>query len=290
MEIKKIAALFPGQGSQSPGMGKDLFDRFDCVKSVYAAATDILGFDVPAKSFSGDDITDTRIAQPLIFTLSVASFRAFLESAEQADITAFAGHSLGEYAALVCAGGMSLEMGLSVIGKRARLMAEAAEGGMSAVMGLTAEEIEAVCTETDGYVLPVNYNSPAQTVIAGEMDALARCESLLADKGAKVVRLNVSAAFHSKLMQTAADRFYEELAGTEITTPARFYSNVTGGLLASCDMRVYLRDHMISPVRFTAEVNSMAADGVTAFIECGPGKTLAGLVKRIIKGAEFLTI
>ena len=163
---------------------------------------------------------------------------------------------------------------------------------MYAVMKMTAEEIEAVCESVDGYVVPVNYNSPAQTVIAGEKQACEKAVGVFAEKGARAVPLKVSAAFHSKLMQGASDEFYDAVKDITFSTPkVAFYSNVTGGELKDfSDMPSLLAKHMVSPVRFTSELDAMTAAGIDRFIELGPNKVLTGLVKKTIKGADAKNI
>ena len=208
---------------------------------------------------------------------------------------AVAGHSLGEYAAMVTAGMLSMEDGFKLIAHRAAAMGKcAANGGgsMAAIMGLPADEIAAVCEEIAGYVLPVNYNSTAQTVIAGESDAVAAaCEKFVA-MGKKAVPLKVAAAFHSKLMQPAADEFYQAAKSFTFNKPTlEFYSNLTGGLLEDfSDMPGYLAKHIVSPVRFTSELAALQAAGYTRYLELGPGKTLTSLVKRTLTGVTAQNI
>lgn len=287
--MAKNVFLFSGQGSQYPGMGKELLEAVPSAGSVYECASDILGYDLKQLCFEGSEqqLAETRISQPAIFATSLVA----LEAAKSKEIPfdAVAGHSLGEYAAMVAGGVLSMEDGFRAIKARAEAMQDCtlkSDGGMIAVLGLPADVIEAVCKETDGYVVPVNYNSPAQTVIAGEKAALEKAAAAMTAAGAKrTVPLAVSAAFHSKLMQPAADRFYQEIADlpfSEAKVP--FYSNLTGGELKDfSDMPSYLAKHIVSPVRFTEELNSLHQNGFDRFIELGPNKVLTGLVKKTLK-------
>lgn len=191
---------------------------------------------------------------------------------------------------MVASGMLSLEDGFKVIKARAAAMDKAGretEGAMYAILKMTPEDIEKVCEETEGYVVPVNYNSPVQTVIAGEKEAAEAAAKAFAEKGARAVRLNVSAAFHSKLMEGASKEFYEAIKDVKFNTPSvPFYSNVTGEELKDfSDMPSLLAKHMISPVRFTSELAAMSAAGISKFIELGPNKVLTGLVKKTLKGS-----
>ena len=265
----KTAFLFAGQGSQAPGMAAELVEASPAAKRVFDCASDILHFDLLSACLHGtaEELAATTVAQPAIMATSLAALQCVKEKGVEA--SGVAGHSLGEYAAMVASGMLSMEDGFKLIAHRASAMGKVAEkgaGSMAAIMGLPAEEIAAVCEEVDGYVLPVNYNSTAQTVIAGDSEAVA-------------------AAFHSKLMQPAADEFYQAAKGFTFQKPTlAFYSNLTGELLEDfSDMPGYLARHIVSPVRFTDELHAMQAAGYGRFIELGPGKTLTGLVKRTLK-------
>lgn len=211
--------------------------------------------------------------------------------------SAAAGHSLGEYAAMVASGILSFEDGFRVIKARAEAMqkaSEAAGGAMYAIIGKTAEEIEEVCAGIGGYVVPVNYNSSAQTVIAGETSAAEKAAAKFAEIGAKAVKLGVSSAFHSKLMQPAADDFETALRGMGITfnkPSVPFYSNLTGDVQTDFDdMPSKLAKHIVSPVKFTSELNALAEAGYTDYAELGPGKVLTGLVKKTLKGVNAVNV
>ncbi|MDN5378177.1 MAG: [acyl-carrier-protein] S-malonyltransferase [Clostridiales bacterium] len=287
--------LFSGQGSQYPGMGKDLIESFPHLSRIFNTASDILGFNLKEKCFEGsaEELSKTIIAQPAIMATSIAAFEAAI--IKGLSPVAVAGHSLGEYAAMVASEILTLEDGFVVIKARAEAMQRAAEenpGAMCAVLGRTESEVEEICSKIDDYVVPVNYNSPAQTVIAGTVKGIEKAEEEFAKIGAKTVRLNVSAAFHSKLMQSAADEFYEKIKDIKFHKPnVKFYSNVLGDELTDfSDMPSLLAKHMVSPVRFTSELQKLSESGASAFIECGPGKVLTGLVKKTLKGAEAFNI
>ncbi|MGN1481780.1 ACP S-malonyltransferase [Porcipelethomonas sp.] len=287
--------LFSGQGSQYPGMGKELLEANPEFSFIYDKASEILGFDLKKVTFEGteEELARTCYSQPAIMAMSLLCFEAAKKYGISFD--AVAGHSLGEYAAMTASGILTLEDGFKVIKARAAAMDKAGretQGAMYAIMKMTPEEIEKICEETPGYVVPVNYNSPVQTVIAGEKDAAAKAVETFAQKGARAVPLKVSAAFHSKLMEGAAKEFYEAVKDISFNKPSvPFYSNVTGEELKDfSDMPSLLAKHMVSPVRFTSELNAMSNAGFDKFIELGPNKVLTGLVKKTLKGAAAANI
>ena len=281
-------SLFSGQGSQYTGMGMDILSADSSLGFIYECASDILGFDLK-KIISESDaetLSRTIYAQPAIMATSLVC----LEAAKKRgfEYGGVAGHSLGEYAAMVAAGMLSLEDGFRVIKARAAAMDKAAqnsEGAMCAILKLSAEEVEKLCEETEGYVVPANYNSTIQTVIAGEKAAVAAAAEAAAAKRARAVPLAVASAFHTKIMQPAADEFYETAKGISFNAPkVKFYSNVLGAELTDfSDMPALLAKHIVSPVRFTAELAAMQADGFDNFVEFGPKNVLTGLVKKTLK-------
>jgi len=278
MELK-TAFLFPGQGSQFVGMAVS--------PEVAEIGSAILGFDlIKAVTESTEaELAETRLAQPATYAASLTA-----SAAEPRPPYALAGHSLGEYAALTAAGVMTAETGFKAVKVRSELMSRVKGGGMAAVIGIPPDviEIEEVLADIYG-VSAVNYNSPQQTVIAGTDEALKQAEAALLSKGAKrVIRLNVSAAFHTEFMSEAAAEFREFAKTLTFGEPrCKFYSNVTGGLMTDfSDMPGYLALHMRSPVRFTDELRAMQADGINEFKETGPGKVLTGFVKKTAEGVN----
>lgn len=293
--MAKNIFLFSGQGSQYVGMAKELCDKYEGAKKVFETANDILGYDLADVTFNGPDeeLNKTVNSQPAIMACSLCALEAM--KAEDVDFDGVAGHSLGEYAAMIAAGMLSIEDGFKVIKARAEAMQKAAEankGAMCAVIGLSAEDIEKTCEETDGYVVPVNYNSSVQTVIAGDIDAVDKAIEMFAEKKARCIKLNVASAFHSKLMQSAADEFYEKIKDVRFSAPkVEFYSNVLGEKLTDfSDMPTLLAKHIVSPVKFTSELDCMDKAGYENYIELGPNKVLTGLVKKTLKGKNAVNV
>ena len=291
MIMGKICILFAGQGSQYPGMGGELITLIPGAGRIMEAGSDILGFDLldACLHMDAEQLSRTEISQPAIMAVSLLAFEAVKSLGILPDMAA--GHSLGEYAAMEACGILSLEDSFRVIRARAKAMGECAKrhpGAMCAVMGLSPDEIAAVCEKTDGYVVPVNYNSPLQTVIAGEAGAVEQAMETFSGMGKRCVKLAVSAAFHTKLMQEAADEFKAAIAAVPFKTPSvDFYSNTTGKKMEDLsDMPSYLAKHLTSPVRFTDELNAVHEAGAEQFVECGPGKVLTGLCRKTLAGIQ----
>lgn len=294
--MKKIAFLFPGQGSQVSGMGKDLYEKYDAAKKVFETADEVLGFKISEICFNGTDeeLKMTKNSQPAILATSLACLEA-LKSEVEIEPVATAGHSLGEYGALYAAGVLEIGDAIAVTGKRAELMNESAEktnGSMAAVIGLTPDEILDGLKELqkDGKISVANYNSPAQTVITGEKDLIEKSVDILKAKGAKrVIPLAVSGAFHSELMAEASEKFAEFVKDYNFKdAKIPVYENVDGMPVTSGEeLKKRVPAQIRSSVHWTETINGMVAQGITTFIELGAGKVLAGLNKKI--NAEIKT-
>jgi len=293
-----IAFLFPGQGSQTVGMGRAFHDASAAAKRVFDEANDALGMDLRRVIFEGPeaDLALTATTQPAVLTASVAAAAACAERGLRPALAA--GHSLGEYSALVVAGALPLADAVKIVRRRGEFMQEAVPvgtGAMAAIMGVGLEVVEQVCADAaKGEIVDVaNVNSAQQIVIAGHKTAVERAVALAKDRGGrKSVLLAVSAPFHCALMAPAAERLAAELAGVSVSDPAiPVVRNVDGGVTRkAADVVPFLLRQVASPVRWTACVQALAAEGATAFVEVGPGRVLASLAKRIVEDAPALSI
>ena len=289
------AYVFPGQGSQFSGMGKDLYDRSEKAKSLYEKANEILGFDITNVMFTGTDeeLKQTKVTQPAIFIHSVV----LAKISENFNPDMVAGHSLGEFSALVANGTLTFEDGLRLVSKRALAMQRACEinpSTMAAILGLDDAKVEEICKSiSDEIVVAANYNCPGQLVISGSMKGIEIACQKMKEAGAKrALPLPVGGAFHSPLMEPAREELAEAIKSTNFSKPVcPVYQNVNA--LPATDINI-IKENLIAqltaPVRWTQSVQNMVSDGATEFVECGPGKVLQGLVKKINSASEVMSI
>ena len=292
--MKKIAFIFPGQGAQYIGMGKDFYENIAICKKVYQSASEITGIDIEALCFEENDkLNITEFTQIAMVTTEIAILKALEERGFHADVTA--GLSLGEYAALVACGAVKEETIYSLIRKRGIFMQEAypTGGAMTAILGLDAGIIETICEKTEGIVGIANYNCPGQIVISGEEKAVSEAAAKMKDAGAKrCISLKVSGPFHSPLLSGAGVKLRKELCNLEASKPVIPYiSNVTANIvLESSQISSLLEKQVSSPVKWQQTIEKMIQDGVTDFIEIGPGKTLSNFVKKINPQANVFNV
>ncbi len=293
------AFVFPGQGAQFSGMGKDLYETNETAKALFEKANEILGFRITDIMFAGTDeeLKQTRVTQPAVFLHSVIS-AICLGDEFQPDMVG--GHSLGEFSALVAAGALSFEDGLRLVHARALAMQKACEvapGTMAAIIALPDDTIEGICSEVsaegNGVVVPANYNCPGQLVISGNVEAVnAACDKLKAAGAKRALVLPVGGAFHSPLMQPAAEELQKAIEEVEFKTPrCPIYQNVDAQAHTDAsEIKQNLMAQLTASVKWTQEVNNMIEAGATDFTECGPGKALQGMIAKIAKGNEAVTV
>ncbi|MGQ3598095.1 [acyl-carrier-protein] S-malonyltransferase [Ornithobacterium rhinotracheale] len=284
------AYVFPGQGAQFVGMGKELYESNEAAKKLFEQADEILGFSISDIMFNGtpEDLKQTKVTQPAVFLHSIAA----AQTIEGFKPDAVAGHSLGELSALVAAQVLDFADGLQLVAKRANAMQKACElqaGTMAAILGLEDAVIEKVCQETEGVVVAANYNCPGQLVISGEVPAVeAACEKLKEAGAKRALVLPVGGAFHSPLMEPAREELKAAIERTEFKKPiCPVYQNVVAkGVTDPEELKQNLIAQLTAPVKWTQTIQQMLQDGITEFVEVGPGKTLQGLIKKVDRAAE----
>ncbi len=284
------AYVFPGQGAQYPGMGKDLYEKSPEAKKLFDLANSILGFNITDIMFEGtiDDLKQTKVTQPAIFLHSVLLARFLKDFAPEM----VAGHSLGEFSALVANGTLNFEDGLTLVSKRAMAMQKACEiepSTMAAIVGLDDNIVEDVCESIDDVVVAANYNCPGQLVISGSISGIDKACEVLTEKGAKrALKLVVGGAFHSPLMEPAREELAAAIESTKFNMPVcPVYQNVNAKpVVDSEEIKQNLIAQLTAPVRWTQIVQNMIADGATSFTEIGPGKVLQGLIKKVDRNME----
>ncbi len=285
------AYLFPGQGAQFSGMGKDLYEASPMAKDLFNQANDVVGFNITKIMFEGtaDELKETKVTQPAIF-LHATILAEVMGDAFQPDMVA--GHSLGEISALVANRTIAFSDGLLLVSKRAQAMQKACEAQpstMAAVLGLDDDIVESICTATPGIVVPANYNCPGQLVISGEVDAVGKaCEAMKEAGARRALILPVGGAFHSPLMEPAREELAAAIEDTQFTEPAcPIYQNVTTiAVTDPSEIKKNLVSQLTAPVKWAQSMQNMISDGATKFIEVGPGNVLQGLIRKIDRSVE----
>ena len=291
------AYVFPGQGAQFPGMGKDLYTNYPAAKELFDLADQVLGFSLSSIMFEGtaEELKETKVTQPAIFTMSVIMAK-LLGADFKPDLVA--GHSLGEFSALTAAGALSFENALILVSKRAMAMQKACEATpstMAAILSLSDEQVEDICSSVDGIVVAANYNCPGQLVISGEITAIEKaCEKATQAGARRAIILPVGGAFHSPLMEPAREELAAAISATVFNTPICpvVQNSVAKAVQDPEEIKQNLIDQLTAPVRWTQSVQEMITLGAIDYIECGPGKTLQGLIKKIdrsttVSGVNF---
>lgn len=287
------AFLFPGQGAQFEGMGKDLYENHEVARQLFDQANEILGFDITKVMFEGtaEELRQTKITQPAIFLHSVITAKVKMDKDEVP--SAVAGHSLGEFSALVVSGAMTFEDALQLVYKRAMAMQKSCdetEGTMAAIMTPDMDLVESVCNDVEAAVVPANYNTPSQLVISGSLEGVAEASKLLEEKGARVIPLTVGGAFHSPLMDSAKQSLQEAIESTTFSVPVcPIYQNVTAKPTTNIDeIRTNLINQLTGSVRWSQTIQTMLEDGIEHFIEVGgKGRILLGMVRKINRKAQM---
>lgn len=293
----KIGFLFPGQGAQSVGMGKDIYEKYDSARKVYDKVKELTGIDIAKISFEGpeDELNQTKYTQLAILTMSLAILEVLKENKIEAEISA--GLSLGEYSALIYSKAIDFEQGIKLVQKRGEYMQELVPAGewlMAAVMGMTEEQVEDVCKRVkNGFVVPANYNCIGQITISGEKSGVEEAEIIAKEMGAKKVRvLKTAGPFHTEKLTDSSNALRKELEKIDVRKfNTKVIKNIDGEpYTEKDDVKDILAKHIISPVRFAKTINTMLENGIDTFIEVGPGKTLSGFVKRTPTAKEITNL